>query len=709
MTPMSSSTDVATGTTTTRAPAPASDWRRDAWLVLLLVALVALKWFPGLDALRPVVMEDELGYLMNARTMAGVGERPSLGEMGFYFAGWSTLVAPLWWLFSSSGDVYRTGVLLAGLLSALTVLPLRRIARRHLGMGVRSSWAVAACATCLPGTTLMAGYMYAESLVTLLVTLLVLVALEYGRRPAAVGALALAGTAVAAYATHGRVIAAPVLAVLLVLAVVLRRRAPARHAVLALGLVALGLLAVSQLHGWLQASIYALAFDRISLGISSLTSIDERALWLVAGQLWYSAVSTAGLTLVGAVVVTAMAWREVRSGAPGPWLLFTLLAGSVLLISGAGLQHAMPDPLRLDYYVYGRYIDCVAPVLVVVALAALARVRGRGVVVAAGAVSAAVVVLALVPTTAWGADAVSVDKPIAALSVPGIAVWLAPGFSRIPWVPASVAAIALVLVAALLATRSRAAALALVTAGFVALTVAGEVRTMRVLDAPWHDMTNLDRVLVPVAPHQIAYDSSSSHLYGRNSYQFWLPDTEFEFVDVSEQVPDEDLVITRREWPTGEAAGARRVLGERGLDQALWVLPGDLADRFDERGLLEQPEGVPLPRSAHDAGLTVLGSSRTGDERDALVVKVEHEGGGAVWPALGTQEELFGTVRLLLQVTCDDESYVGIGDLPRSLVPGDSAEVVVVKPEIDSTEGCEQILTLMEEGVGAFGDEVALP
>jgi hypothetical protein len=127
-----------------------------------------------------------------------------------------------------------------------------------------------------------------------------------------------------------------------------------------------------------------------------------RTLTDATGQLWYLAVATGGLGAVGLVV----AWRAVRS--PGDFVRRTML-GTVLvttvLISLSSASALQLDS-RVSNHAYFRYIAFLAPVWVMVAIAALAeatlREKVRLIGTAMGVIGVTLfVVLARISSNEW--------------------------------------------------------------------------------------------------------------------------------------------------------------------------------------------------------------------------------------------------------------------------------------------------------------------
>ena len=81
--------------------------------ILVLVPyllLVVVHLLMGLQMKQPTVLADEVGYLGNARYLAGVASMPDLRYCTFYHFGYSLFLVPLFWLFKDPLVDCNTGI-----------------------------------------------------------------------------------------------------------------------------------------------------------------------------------------------------------------------------------------------------------------------------------------------------------------------------------------------------------------------------------------------------------------------------------------------------------------------------------------------------------------------------------------------------------------------------------------------------------------------
>lgn len=557
---------------------------RRRWVVLVLGFALVVRLLATLDAVRPIVFEDEIGYLANARLMAGLGAA-DLGQMGSYQAGWSLVLVPIYWVSQDPDVIYRIAVTIAMLAGWAAAFPVAGLLRRVTGLKHRQSILVAALGCLTPGSVLMGGYVYAEGILTLGLAVVLLLAFMLWERPSVARAIGLAAGGGYLYGVHGRMIAVPVLVIVYLVGAVVVGKMRAVVALAGVAAVVSVVLLSRGLDAYMISRMYDLPFDRLSTGLSGIGQLTPRGLVVLAGgQVWYLMAATAGLALVGIVAIVGNAFREVVARRFGPWTFWAMVAASVYAVSFLNFARTFPNPIRLDYLSYGRYVDVLTPMLVSLTLGlAVKRPRPMRTALAAAAVFTGALGLAFF--VAAGRGPAFVGKPIAALSVSGVAWAIQPGLDQHPVIPATIGAVVVGLCFAAFGRRP----LALIVAWTMVASgaaIVGEFRTMRTLDAPWSELLTLQETLQDLSPDEISYDLTSCTFYGRNGYQYYLPESTFIFFDGRVHLPKTELVIGRRDWDLGEEAGARVVAAETGINEALWVMPGELQAQLEDDGRL---------------------------------------------------------------------------------------------------------------------------
>ncbi|HEV8152598.1 MAG TPA: hypothetical protein VGP78_06680 [Solirubrobacteraceae bacterium] len=369
-----------------------TDEARSVRRVLLLgtAALLVVRMALALVRPGPILLSDEIGYLTNARVLAG-GTGADLLTTSFYEAGYSLVLVPVVGLVHDPVAAYRLVIVVNALLAA-SVFPLLYLLLTS-GFEVTPRVAVwpALAGACYPSVTLSAGVAMGENLLyPLLVAWLLCLGLLIRARTAATAAgwATAAGLAAAAlWLVHARMLVALALTAVVVVGVGWRRRElrPAAGGVLVLaaGLVPAHLLTVLLV----QENYGGRDFTATLAKLSRLGDLDRLALGTrnLVAQTWYLLVATLGVVLAFLLSDPGRSLERLRHRTPAPkdvlLGLLLLTAAGLLLVSALSFGHAR----RADRLVYGRYAEIAAPPLLALALSRLAARRpalGPGVVVA---------------------------------------------------------------------------------------------------------------------------------------------------------------------------------------------------------------------------------------------------------------------------------------------------------------------------------------
>ncbi|WP_431837338.1 hypothetical protein [Cellulomonas sp. Y8] len=676
-------------------------WRR--WLatgaaVISVLTVAAVHLYAASRAHGPVWTDDEIGILANARVIAGVGEPYDLAHLSYY-PGWSVLLAPLWWVLSDPADVYRAGVLLAALCGIALVVPLAALARR-LGLGTAGAVVVASVVAVAPGRAVLSTYVLTENALTLVLALTALAAVRYAERRSLGSAVLLGSLAAASFVTHGRVVA--VLGMTLVWLVVDAVRGR-RGAWVGAGAATVLALAGFRLHLWVSAQLYGSAGAREASALSTLDELFSVAgLRSLVGQLWYVGAAWLALPTIGVAVVVTLCVREARRRRPdlGWWALGAVVGSLVISVPGVSAAIARGSD-RLDVIAYGRYLE---PILVPLALVGLAwfvaRGRRRLLVPVAGVTVAVVLVFQLwiVATSDrggwWGM-----------INIAGLLgrSWPFQGDTASPpWTVFSVTAVVAVLLylGAVRWRRARWLVVAVLAAYLTVSSLSALTRIVMPQNAELGAAPDLAAVVRDLDPDELSYDTRGADWVGQNLFQFWLTGIRVHPFDSRYEAAPTELVISRSSWGRGERDGARRIAGSQ-RDEALWVLPGPLADAYDERGFLE-PEDPAQPLEDFGAEVRLADPADVPVDGGTVDLEVTNEG-EQVWAALGTTDDAAGVVRLVIWWHTGSGPVSQIVELPHSVIPGATADVeAALDPPEDVDLSVPADVTLVQEGVGEF-------
>jgi hypothetical protein len=538
--------------------------RREFALLLggtLLLFLVRL----ALSRLRhgPILVADEVDYLLNARVLTG-GERGELSLAGFSHGGYSLLLAPLVALHAGPATVYRLVLVVNAVLAALLAPLLYALLTRVFRVAPRAAVPAALVAAAYPSVTVWSQVALAENLllpltvVWLLLFALVLEARSSGRAAAHAALFGFCGAAL--YATHGRMIVAAALTVVVLPLLALGRRLPPLAAAAGLAVAGAGIFGAHVLDDYLVSRNWGgHTASEIGTRISSIRDVSGilaigRNL---VGQTWYLAVAGLGVLVLAALLDAPGFARRLRRREHDTRTLVLLL----LLLLGAGLLAvsvlSFPTVDRPDVLIYGRYVEIALPPLLALALVRLAGREARSRLAAA-----LVVVVAL--TVAVAGIRAGVHPPRApnrwnVAALPFLTLQL--GTPSL--VGAGVVAAGVLVVVAVLRRRAPRLLVPAVLLVFAATTAVAE----------HNPVLSGDRAVYPggwsspapvVQARRIAYDRSAYDVIGLFVYQWYLPHTRFVLYSGTGRPPAQ-YVISSAGW-------ARR---HRGVPaHAVWRDPG---------------------------------------------------------------------------------------------------------------------------------------
>jgi hypothetical protein len=351
---------------------------RDPHSQLLMGTVLLFVARAGLSLLRkgPVLVADEVGYLMNGRVLSG-GVRGQLSPAPYYHGGYSLLIAPLIAVVRDPATGYRLVLVLNALLAASIVPLVYLLLTRCFAVSPRVAVWPSLAAGAYPSITLLSQVAMSENLLFPLLTFWLLAfgcflrATSERRRILWSAATAL--SAVWLWATHGRMLVALALTVFALVASVLLDRTRLRACVVAIAILAVGVGVVHALDDFLVDRNWGghapSEIDQPLAMFESLGGIGNLARNLV-GEGWYLLVAT-----LGALAAFPFGLRTRRRLNDEDLLLALLLLTAIGLLVESALQFPTYD--RPDTIIYGRYTEVVVPPLLALALVRFRERRRR--------------------------------------------------------------------------------------------------------------------------------------------------------------------------------------------------------------------------------------------------------------------------------------------------------------------------------------------
>ncbi|KAE8126930.1 hypothetical protein [Bifidobacterium tibiigranuli] len=605
------------GRETTAWPSTLGRLARAWWLAAAAVVVAAvLHGYMALTAVAPAFPYDEITLLQYAKYFSGTGMSiPVMG--GGYFPAWSFLLAPIWWVTADPGTFYRIAVWLGVGIALLTIWPLACLVRRFQ-LSAPQSVLVAGLVMCMPSRTVQAAYTLSEKFLMLALACAAVAAYRLWEKTT-YGRMAMLALLVALVVlTHARAIIVLPVTLLWLLFLVKRNWRVSLSAIVATGLLAI---AGYRFAMRLNTKLLALPFNQgtnVSQNLRSPLGIIASA---VLGQLWYQVVSSLGIIIIGFVallVIMVRDWKKEKTFGPALWLL-GVLAGSSALSMLSWSSHDMlfsDDRGRLDAWIYGRYIDPFAALIVAVGLAMIIRGLHASQLFSLFGIG----LLVIVPTVFWVAPRAATWGAITPAHVPGILPWsgalpfaqqqdpgwllnaqpgpyrtwgwLTPTFTNDTrfWLFASLTSIVFWLMLLVARQRKTLIALVLVVAccfGGVLSRPAVEayqgkdggvppvVGTMKEISDRYHVST--------LSFDTVCRTNPGNSAWVQNVFAFWFQ-SDLKLTDSYGSFSTE-LVIGCQDFPAAASVHALQVGKESSIGYQLWVLPGHLQDELKVAGL----------------------------------------------------------------------------------------------------------------------------
>jgi hypothetical protein len=549
-------------------------------LVILIVTLVHVIALVGNRG--PVLYSDALGYLGNARFLAG-GAQPTFDGSFAYAAGYSLLLVPIYWVTQRSDIVWATAVVLNVALSVMIMVPAWRLGRQLFGLGRRSALLVAAAVSLTPALMLQPGRIWTETLFPFVFLSAAAFAVTMFRTNRSLFALASGGSVGYLVFIHGRGMAVAAAFAIVVLVAAATRRLSVGPAIIAVGTTGAVIIGDLAMRSYLSDRLWSATSTSANAGSASriLAAFSPSELGdtlsTALGHLWYVAAVSFGIAVVGVLALVWLIGRFEPFAESDDGTRLTALFVLISVVGVAALSAGLLSEVnRVDHRVYGRYLEGVTPILILAGGAWLLRARAVWRVWAIAATAIPVAGLLLV---AWRGSEQFVGN-VQKFAIPGLLglqtivhpsteVFLGDlDIVAISFVAAA-AGVALALFAKYRATGSVIAVVAVA----IAVTFVGKTTSWDPFVSFWFDAyDNVPARLADLPEDEpITYDLRSLNPDARNLYEFRIAPNRLAFVDgPCDPSVAEDFISSDNAAAVG--IGFTLVAADTVPSQALWFL-----------------------------------------------------------------------------------------------------------------------------------------
>lgn len=672
--------------------------RRRVVIVFSTAALVVFHLWISRDlTLPPDGPPDQWGYLGSARWLSGDPHDWILPRFPYFTYGYSLVLVPAVRLFQDPEDLFLA-IRVTNAVLAAAVLPLLHLfCRQVLGSRPGPALAAAAVGALVPPLVAHSSSILAENLV-LPLTVATMLACWWALTDRPGWQRVWFGPAmVLLHITHNRfALALPLMFLVLLLGA--RGRLLPRPLAMANGVVAAVLLIAGQVvRNRLVKARWVNGIDTpqgpASDALQVFTSGRGVAEYLLAGigQIWYVAVGTIGLSLIGLWLLAGRAVARPSESAAGRARLlmtvedprrltiaFLLAAAAAVLFTSTYFFTQVTN--GSEGYIAGRHNDSFVPLWAAAGVTFLMTERSRRRLrqVTIGSI---VVILTVTAALLLGRDEQDWASLYSRLNVPAVVHYASAGVDLVP-TATGVAVGGLLLVLVVIVAGRRPAVLLPVVCAWLVWSASTDVPRVSAYERSTMpsqmERFDIERAAVVQPP------SGGVPSY----YQYFLPSLTAVPWDGS-GAPPEPYVIAEVD-PEGLAdRGARLALVDRRAHEGLqgprsiglWVFPGSEAERLDDIGALLPPDfPAALPEESHAAELDVIDGVEgdVAEVESGSTVDVEiagrHLGTGSPWPdegSVGPRGSVRVGARLLSSSAVPRSGLVGTSRLPRWLRPGD--------------------------------------
>lgn len=324
----------------------------------------------------PTVHPDEFGFLINGQVLLGHSEA-SVPTGSFYPAGYGIITGLGALLSGSIAGAYRFSLFFNLGCALLTAWCAGLTARRAFGASVATSRLVSLLVLVMPGTLVSAMFSWPEIAIRLAFLGLVMSVVSVARDTTSTKVVSLGLYIGLLPGLHGRFTLLVPVMFLFFAWWAYEKLISRRIAIVAAGFTVVGYLAARALNRYVKSTVYLESYNQENRLIARLFRpwVWPALLRTMVGQSWYLLATTFGLAGI-AIAYAFLAVRRSRSSsavsrdARLTGLLFVLVSSAAVIFTG-GLQLLYGN--RGDHLIYGRYVEMLVPILIVVACVSLEK------------------------------------------------------------------------------------------------------------------------------------------------------------------------------------------------------------------------------------------------------------------------------------------------------------------------------------------------
>lgn len=370
-----------------------------ASLIIFFVRLIYIKDLNG-----PIVFEDELGYWTHAANLNGLNWSNTLNM--WYSFGYSFVLAPIFKFTHDMATMYKIGVVINAVFAVMGFwLGMRLVDQLEPEFPDMAKLIIGFTPMMYSAYMLQSNICWSETFLYTWILLTTVVVLDFFEKPTVILAILSGFTLTFSFVIHNRALVPLIAFGMVAVIFIIRRRFPIKSLIAFAFTVALVFYGYKYLKGVLKGieynSDYILKYTTqsgVDTGVEVYSSEDfagNNMSWVIrriknlmslegikalikaiSGSLWYLGVGTLSLAFLGVCELGMATIKKIFSKDKFEGNLFITLTfiGTVLLNA---IMHTYPqlekNPQRLDLYFYGRYVDQITSVLIILGMIMLLR------------------------------------------------------------------------------------------------------------------------------------------------------------------------------------------------------------------------------------------------------------------------------------------------------------------------------------------------